>query len=149
MKSFMLALFFIPSIVLACPNITGVYKTCHSEIKPMKGEFKIDQSLVGGVEKYEIQYTSDVGDIQNQEIYTDGRLLKTKQTIPTIGIKVNVEGNAICDGETVISNGKAFLFGINVGNYSTILSREGDILVMKVKAQYLGQTVLKLIECKY
>jgi ribosomal protein L27 len=62
---------------------------------------------------------------------------------------VKVVGNAVCEQNTVASRGKAYYAGVNVGSFdTTIFKTEDETLTMKIKAQYLGKTVNKLIQCK-
>lgn len=148
MKSAIALAFFLPTLSFACPNLAGHYYNCHSEIRPMKGDYKIEQYNVQGTEVYEVRYTDEDGDIQDETFKTDGQIVKKKQTIPSIGIKVLVEASATCSGDNVISNGKAYYLGSNVGNYSTTIFKKDRTLKMKITAQYLGKNIVKLIECK-
>lgn len=148
MKSFIALAVLLPSLGFACPNLAGHYYNCHSEIRPIKGDYKVEQYNVQGTEVYEVRYTDEDGDTQDEVFKTDGQIVRKKQTIPTIGIKVLVEASATCSGENVISNGKAFYLGSNVGNYSTTIFKKDGILNMKINAQYLGKNLVKLIQCR-
>jgi hypothetical protein len=149
----MLKIFFItllfPTITLACPVLVGHYPNCHSEIKQMKGEYVIEQVNENNVEIYSIKYRDEDGNIQEDQFKTDGKVVTRKQTIPSVGVKVRVEGSAICEGDAVVSDGKAYFMGAHVGNYATTIFKESqNSLTMKISADYLGKHVDKLIQCK-
>jgi len=151
MTKYLIGLLLVPTLGFAgeCPYLMGHYRNCHSEIKEMKGEYVVEQSNEKGVEVYAIKYIDEDGSIQEDEFKTDGSTTTRKQKIPTIGINVKVVGNAVCDENNVVSKGKAYYAGVNVGSFdTTIFKTEDDTLTMKIKAQYLGKTVNKLIQCK-
>jgi hypothetical protein len=115
----------------------------------MKGEYVVEQVNESGVELYSIKYIDEDGSIQEDEFKTDGSTVTRKQKIPTIGVKVKVVGSAICDNDSVVSTGKAYFMGAHVGTFDTTIFRTADaVLTMKIKAEYLGKTVNKLIQCK-
>lgn len=148
MTKSLFALLLLPTISFACPNLEGHYPNCHSEIKKMKGEYQIEQNIENGVEIYSIRYIDENGDTQDDEFKTDGSKSVRKKTIPTIGIRVKVEATAVCDGDNVISKGRAYLLGKHVGTFdSTIFKTEDNVLTMKISAQYLGKNMEKLIQC--
>jgi hypothetical protein len=132
-----------------CPELRGHYPKCHSEIKEMKGEYVVEQSNEKGVEIYHIKYIDDDGSVQEDEFKTDGSNVTRKQKIPTIGIKVKVEGSATCKENNVFSTGEAYFMGAHVGGFDTTIFKDQDnTLTMKIKADYLGKSVNKLIQCK-
>ena len=149
MKKLFLMAGLLPTMALACPYLEGRYPDCHSEIKQMKGEYVINQSNENGIEVYSIKYIDENGDVQEDQFKTDGSKTTRKQTIPTVGVKVKVEGSATCNDDKVLSKGKAYFMGANVGNFnSTIYKDENGVLTMKIAASYLGRDVNKLIQCK-
>jgi hypothetical protein len=147
MNKFTLLIFLLPTLAFSCPTISGTYPHCHSEIKQMKGEYDVNQYSDNGTEIYTIKYTDDEGNVQEDQFKTDGKQVKRKQNIPTINIKVTVEGSATCDGDKLVSIGKAYFLGANVGKYNTTIYKENNVLTMKIAAEYLGKSVDKLIQC--
>lgn len=132
-----------------CPYLMGHYTKCHSEIKEMKGEYVVEQANEKGVEVYHIKYIDEDGAVQEDEFKTDGQKVSRKQKIPSIGVKVRVDGSAICSDNAVVSTGEAYFMGAHVGGFDTTIFKDQDnTLTMKIKAQYLGKTVNKLIQCK-
>lgn len=132
----------------SCPELQGRYDRCYSEIRPIKGEYIVDQHQENNYEVYHVEYNDDeTGESQKEEIRTNNQLVTSKQRLPRVGIKVRIEARARCAGTKVISDADVYFMGAKVGNFTNEIFLEGNTLRSNLNGSYLGKNLEKRIVC--
>lgn len=140
---------FLSISAYACPQLQGRYNKCYSEVRPVKGEYIIDQHQESFYEVYDIQYIDDqTGESRNDQLKTDNKIASRKETLPRMGITVRIEAKTNCENDAVVSVGDAYFFGARVGTFTTRIFREGKLLKSNLDGSYLGKESHKRIVCE-
>ncbi|GEM_PF-743642 len=133
---------------MACPELQGRYDHCYSEIRPIKGEYIVDQHQENNYEVYNVEYNDDeTGESQKEEIRTNNQTVSSKQRLPRVGIRVRIEAKARCQGNKVISDADVYFMGGKVGNFTNEIYLEGNTLRSNLDGSYLGKSLQKRIVC--
>lgn len=131
-----------------CPQLQGHYDHCFSEIRPIKGEYIVDQHQESNFEVYNVEYNDDeTGESQKEEIRTNNQVISKKQRLPRVGIRVRIEGRARCQGDKVISDADVYFLGAKVGSFTNEIFLEGNTLRSNLDGSYLGKNLQKRIVC--
>jgi hypothetical protein len=151
MRSSLLLLAFVSLPALACPNLAGNYKSCHSSSDPeLATEIYISQKVVN---KY-VQFTFTHHDIQinsdRVEKYTaDGLLKIVSDTDTDTGITIQTETQASCSGTTALNiKMKATLDNEEFANVTIKATKVGNKLIQVFSGTSMGEEVKDTIICE-
>ena len=150
MRSSLLLLALVSLPTLACPNLTGDYKTCHSSSDPdLATEISISQKVVN---KF-VQFTFTHRDIQvnsdRVEKYTaDGKLKIVSDTDADTGITIQTETLASCSENVLNIKMKATLDSEVFANVTIKAFKEGNKLVQIFGGTSMGEAVKDTIICE-
>jgi hypothetical protein len=133
----------------ACPELVGKYNKCHSEIRPMKGEYVIDEHQENNYSVFQVQFIDDeTGEVRNDTIPTNGSTISRKERVPKIGVRVRVEASSTCTADQVVTESEIYFMGGNVGHFTTKIFRTGTTLHSDIDGHYLSKDIHKRIACE-
>jgi hypothetical protein len=133
----------------ACPDLVGRYNKCHSEIRPMKGEYVIDEHQENNYSVFQVQFIDDeTGEVRNDTIPTNGSTISRKERVPKIGVNVRVEASSTCQLDQVVTESQIYFMGANVGHFTTRIFRTGTTLHSNIDGRYLSKDINKQITCE-
>ena len=151
MKSIIAIIMMLSAIssFATCPELQGRYNKCYSEIRPIKGEYLVDQHLENDYEIYNVQYNDDEsGDSRSDVFKTNNQKESRKTIIPRSSISVRVDSKSRCEGSAVIADADVFFLGAKVGSFTSKIYLEGKQLKSNLDGAYLGKDVHKRIVCE-
>jgi hypothetical protein len=129
-----LALFSMTAMA-ACPDLTGVYRTCLSDSEDGYVEpFNIKQSTKGGVTTYTFTDQATAG---AAEFSNDGVVVR--QTDIEDGVTFNLSTSASCVDDKFIVDVTAVSTDFSSSS-QTVMTKTGSILQIVTTGKYEGQT---------
>lgn len=134
----------------ACPELSGHYGNCQSEIRALSGEYLIEESVNEGTLYYFVQKTNpeENEEVTSETFRTDGVKVSRKEKVPQYGLTVRIDTRSVCRGDVVESKSDVFSLGLKVGSFLSKMSRVEGKLLLTIDGGYLNREVHKHITCE-
>lgn len=144
-----LATLFFSFNALACPNLTGRYGKCQSEINPnMRGEYIAEEYIKDGVKYFAVKFIDDETDEERVDTFrTDGVMESRKEKVPKLGITVRVDTESRCENDKVIGESDVHFLGKKVGSFVTKIFKQDGNLHTHIDGKVLTKVFNKRIVC--
>lgn len=150
MRSSLLLLALVTFPVFACPDLTGVYKNCHSSTDPSGlTQVVIEQKIIN---RY-FQYTFTTQEVKvdtnpRVEKYTaDGRMKIVADTDPDTGIIMKTETVTTCQNNVLNIKMDATVDSESLANITIKTFKEGNRLTQVFSGVSMGNPVSDTIVC--
>lgn len=133
----------------ACPDLTGRYSKCQSEINPnMRGEYIAEEYIKDGTKYVAVKFIDDETDEERTDTFrTDGVMESRKEKVPNLGITVKIETRSRCEGDKVIGDSEVFFLGKRVGSFVTKIFKQNGNLNTHIDGKVLTKVFNKRIVC--
>lgn len=145
MRSLLTALFLFPTLVFACPDLSGKYSVCRSTTQASSdlSEVVIAQTTKNGITTYKFSSTdTGTNERSTEEMKADGKLIVTTQADAETGNEIKLAQIAVCVGKSSLRvSQKMFVNGEPAADLVTIISKSGNSLIKETSGSSLGDTI--------
>ena len=150
MRSSLLLMALLTFPVLACPDLTGVYKSCHSSTDPSAlTQVVIEQKIIN---RY-FQYTFTTQEVKLdtngrvEKYIADGRMKIVSDTDSDTGIIMKTETVTTCQNNVLNIKMNATVDSESLANITIKTFREGNRLTQVFSGVSMGNPVSDTIVC--
>lgn len=145
------ALFLLVSLpTFACPNLSGIYKTCHSSNPQAPNtSLSIEQKVVNKIHQF--TFTSSEATIEEARVdkySADGKSHSVSETDQDTGITIKSTTWASCSPSVLTIKMNATVDGEAFANITIQSTKNGNQLVQVYNGTSMGETVNETITCE-
>lgn len=150
MRLSFLLLAFVSLPVLACPNLAGTYKVCHSSTgHNTMTEITVEQKIVNKYYQYTLTMQDAEGKNVRVEKYTaDGKTKIATDTDSDTGITIKTETLTSCQDNVLNIKMDATLDSEAFANVSIKATKDGNQLTQVFSGMSMGEPVNDTIFCQ-
>lgn len=150
MKLSILFLVFVSFPALACPNLVGIYKICHSSSdQNAVFEMTVEQKIVNKYNQYTITTHDSEGKKARVEKYiADGKTKVASETDVDTGITMSTRTLTTCKGNFLNIKMDATLDSEEFANITIQASKENNQMVQVFSGLSMGEPVNDRIVCE-
>jgi len=150
----MRSLFFLSAFIslptLACPNLTGVYKICHSlSNQNTISQVTVVQKIVNKFNQYTITtQEAQVDNVRVEKFVADGKVKTVADTDPDTGIILKTETVTTCQNDVLNIQMDATLDSESFANITIKASKNGKQMIQVISGVSMGEPISDSIICE-
>lgn len=150
MRLSFLLLAFVSFPAFACPNLTGMFKICHSSTNPNElSQILVEQTIVNKYHQYTFTTFDGEGKKSRVEKYiADGKTKIASDTDPDTGITMSTRTLTTCKNEFLNIKMDATLDSAAFANITINASKVNNQLVQVFSGISMGEPVNDTIICE-
>lgn len=151
MKAWMLTSLFLTVPALACPGLSGEYKTCRvvstSQTKAPARVF-IEQKTINSTQQYKFTITDEDQETRSELYTADGKARVMTNTDSDTGITMKTRTTATCASEVLTVKMDATIDGELLADITMKVSKSNNQLVQIYEGQSMGEPVNDTVICQ-
>ena len=151
MKLKSLVFLFASIPALACPNLAGSYKVCHSTPGQDQdaSQVTVEQKIMNQMMVYEVtSLDPQTGDLRSDIYEADGKLRETVLTDPDNGTVIKTQTTAICEKENLKVKMNITIDSKPLAKMTIQLSKTNAQLIQIFKGESMGEPVNYITSCE-
>lgn len=151
MRLALLVTLFLGSTAFACPDLTGTYARCQSNLTETQSnsvDLRITQGVLNGVSFYELAETWEHSGVrQVQRFLADGVTHVGAPSTDVIPVSMNMAIS--CQGsDALVFGAEIFVSGASAGTILTEMKKTGDVLTKTVTGNFMGKEWVEEVVCE-
>lgn len=149
MRSLVLASLFVSASAVACPDLSGNYPVCRSNVPDSTPDqnIVISQAVSNGVTTYTTSSTdSETGETTTESIAADGKVIEVEANPD--GLPIAMKYSASCADNSLVMDVSLSVEGMDIGSAKSTLTKEGNALVTRTTGNILGEEIAEETICE-
>jgi hypothetical protein len=151
MKFKSLLFLFVSIPALACPNLAGSYKICHStpDQDQDASQVTIEQKIINQMMVYEVSSLDpQTGDLRSEIYEADGKIRETVLSDPDNGTVIKTQTTASCDKEILKVRINITIDSKPLAKMTIQLSKTNSQLNQVFRGESMGEPVNYITSCE-